>query len=143
MAAWCRCLAGLGLARPTKPAWHIGPGRHANRPPCRAQRFFYFFIFYFHFLQKYIFDMEIYRNIPRPPHCRAAGTWPPGCRAAGAYPKKTRKIIEDRSLVARQGVGCPSPPIWLTKNPEKKEKRGRGEGEAKRQSPVGFSSRRL
>jgi hypothetical protein len=30
-----------------------------------------FFIFYFCFLQKYIFDLEIYRNIPRPPRCRA------------------------------------------------------------------------
>jgi len=27
-------------------------------------RFFYFYIFYFRFLQKYIFDLEIYRNIP-------------------------------------------------------------------------------
>jgi len=26
-------------------------------------RFFYFFIFYFRFLQKYIFDLKIYRNI--------------------------------------------------------------------------------
>ena len=44
--------------------------------------------------------MEIYRNIPRPP----------GCRAAGAYPKKkTRKIIADRSLgpVARLPGGRP------------------------------------
>ena len=30
---------------------------------------FLFFIFYFHFLEKYIFDLEIYRNIPRPPRC--------------------------------------------------------------------------
>ena len=43
-------------------------------------RFFYFYIFYFHFLQKYIFNLEIYRNIPRPP-----GTWPPGSGAAGVY----------------------------------------------------------
>ena len=35
--------------------------------------------------------MEIYRNIPRPPRCRAAGTWPPDCRAAGANLQKKRK----------------------------------------------------
>ena len=49
---------------------------------------FLFFIFYFRFLQKYIFDLEIYMNIPRPPRCRAAGTWPPRSRAAGAYLQK-------------------------------------------------------
>ena len=32
--------------------------------------------------------MEIYRNILRPPRCRAAGTWPPSCRAAVAYLQK-------------------------------------------------------
>ena len=37
--------------------------------------FFIFFIFYFCFLQKYIFIFEIYRNIPRPPSCRAAGIY--------------------------------------------------------------------
>jgi len=37
--------------------------------------FFYFFIFQFRFLQKYIFVFEIYRNIPRPPRCRAAGAF--------------------------------------------------------------------
>ena len=85
--------------------------------------------------------MEIYRNIPRPPSCRAAGTWPPGSRVAGA----TRKIIADRFLgpVARQLGDRPPPlykvlaaphPIWLTKNPEKKKReggvRGRQSGEA-------------
>jgi len=30
-------------------------------------RFFNFYIFYFRFLRKYIFDMEIYRNIPGRP----------------------------------------------------------------------------
>ena len=54
-------------------------------------RFFYFFIFYFRFLQNYIFVFEIYRNIPRPPRCRAAGTWPPRCRAEGANLQKKRK----------------------------------------------------
>ena len=27
-------------------------------------------------------------NIPRPPRCRAAGTWPPDSEAAGAFLKK-------------------------------------------------------
>ena len=72
--------------------------------------------------------MEIYRNIPRPPSCRAAGTWPPGWGAAGPPP-------------LYKGVGCPSPSFALLKI-QKKEKRGT-EGEAKRRSPVGFSSRRL
>jgi len=46
---------------------------------------FYFYIFYFHFLQKYFFVFQIYKNILRPPSCRAAGTWSPRCRAAEAY----------------------------------------------------------
>ena len=54
-------------------------------------RFFYFYIFYFRFLQKYIFDLEIYKNIPRPPRCRAAGTWTTGRGAAGAFLKKIRR----------------------------------------------------
>ena len=41
------------------------------------QRFFYFFIFYFRFLQKYIFVLEIYSNIGRPPRYRTAGTGRP------------------------------------------------------------------
>ena len=65
----------------------------AHRPLARAahpassssSRFFYFYIFYFCFLQKYIFELEIYRNIPGRP---AAGTWPPGCRAVGANLQK-------------------------------------------------------
>ena len=60
-----------------------------------------FFIFLFSFFtKKYIFDLEIYRNIPRPP----------GSRAAGAYPqKKRRQKIADRSLgaVRRQLGGRP------------------------------------
>ena len=52
-----------------------------------------------------MFVFEIYMNIPRPPRCRAAGTWPPGSRAVGAYPqKKRRQKIVDRSL----GTGCPA-----------------------------------
>ena len=49
---------------------------------------FYFFIFRFCFLQKYIFIFEIYRNILRPPRCRAAGTWSPRCGAAKAFVQK-------------------------------------------------------
>ena len=58
--------------------------------------------------------MEIYRNIPLPPSCRAAGTWPPSSQAAGAYPQKTRKIIADRSLgpVARLPGGRP-PALYI------------------------------
>ena len=73
---------------------------------------FLFFIFVFY--KKYIFDLEIYRNIPRPPRCRAAGTWPPGSGAAGAFLKK----ISRRKLragpwgpVARQRGGRPWPPV--------------------------------
>ena len=44
-------------------------------------------------------------------------------------------------------LAAPHPLICLTKNLEKKKREGgrerRGEGEAKRRSPVGFSSRRL
>jgi len=85
--------------------------------------------------------MEIYRNIPRPPRCRAAGTWPPGCRAAGAYLQKKRKTNCGQVPGNRpsgwgaaapppplyKGVGCPSPSFALLKI-QKKEKRGR-EGE--------------
>ena len=63
-------------------------------------RFFYFYIFCFRFLQKYIFDLEIYRNIPRPP----------GSRAVGAYPQKKEKKIADRSLgTGRPAAGRPAP----------------------------------
>ena len=54
---------------------------------------FYFYIFYFRFLQKYIFVFEIYRNIPRPPHCRAAGTWSPCCEATGVFLQKFSRRI--------------------------------------------------
>ena len=60
-------------------------GAHGPGAWSKSWRFFYFFIFYFHFLQKYIFVFNIYKNIPRPPSCRAAGTWSLRCRAAGAY----------------------------------------------------------
>ena len=63
-----------------------GPG-----PACWADRiyalgwgaFFYFFIFQNYFLQKYIFGFLIYRFIPLPPGCGAAGPLLPCCRAVG------------------------------------------------------------
>ena len=78
--------------------------------------------FYFHFLQKYIFVFEIYKNIPWPSSCRAAGTWSPSCRAAGAFLQKFSWNIcawplEDRppgSRAAgssdRPAAGRPPPP---------------------------------
>jgi len=87
----------------------VWPSSRLGLPDPARVRFFYFNIFYFRFLQKYIFDMKIYRNIPRPPRCRAAGTWPPGCRAAGAYLQKKRKKIADRSLgTGRPAAGRPA-----------------------------------
>ena len=55
------------------------------------KRGFIFLYFLFLFLKIYIFDLEIYRNIPRPPRCRAARSWPPGSGAAGAFLKKNRE----------------------------------------------------
>jgi len=64
-------------------------GRTAS-VPARGQQageasaaFFYFYIFQNHFLQKYIFGFIIYRFIPLPPGCVAAGPLPPSCRAVG------------------------------------------------------------
>ena len=91
----------------------------------RCLRIFNFYIFYFHFLQKYIFDMEIYRNIPRPPGCRAAGTWPPGCRAAGANLQKKKmwncgQVLGNRppgsraaGLPGRPAGGRPAPHPYI------------------------------
>ena len=110
---------------------------------CRMRRFFYFYIFYFRFLQKYIFVFEIYRNIPRPPRCRAVGTWSPRCGAAGAFLQKFCENFCRKAPggpVARQrggrpprqpssgvaGPGCPAagraapPPLykdWLVPHP--------------------------
>ena len=69
--------------------------------------------FYFRFLQKYIFVFKIYKNIPRPPRYRAAGTRSPCCRAAGTYLQKiSRKnyIPIPGEPVARQRGGRPSRP---------------------------------
>ena len=128
-------------------------------------RFFYFFIFHFRFLQKYIFVFKIYRNIPGRP---AVGRPGPGCPAAGRqglFCKNFReefalRPLEDRSprsgaagpQAARQRgcrlplhylrVGCPPPhhPSFASLKFQKKEKRGR---EGERRSPAGFSNWRL
>jgi len=47
-------------------------------------RFFYFYIFGKHFLQKYIFNITIYSFVPLPPLHWAAGGLPPGRGAAGS-----------------------------------------------------------
>ena len=119
-----------------------------------ARGFFIFLFFIFRFLQKYIFDLENYRSIPRPPSCRAAGTWPPGSRAAGAYPQKKEKQklqTDPWGLAARQRGGrppplykvlaAPHPLICLTKNLKKsKEREGGREGVRERQSGEALSS---
>jgi len=64
---------------------------------CYNKRFFIYFIFYFRFLQKYIFDLEIYRNIPW-----QRGGW-------GISEKKFAEKISRRSLGAgRPAAGRPA-----------------------------------
>ena len=71
--------------------------------------FFYFYIFYFNFLQKYIFDLEIYRSILGHPAAGLPGSGRPAAGRQGLERKKIRKKIADRSLgpVARQRGGRP------------------------------------
>ena len=76
------------------------PNRTKARPSygCKSRDFFIFLFF----LQKYIFVFEIYRNIPRPPLCRAAGTWPSAAGRQRLFCKKFRGKftpgpLEDRS----------------------------------------------
>ena len=60
-----------------------------------------------------MFVFQIYTNIPRPPRCRAAGTWPPGSWAVGAYlQKKTTKNCAEvpGGPAARQRGGQPFRP---------------------------------
>ena len=87
---------------------------YSPRPILVSQAVFYFYIFQFRFLQKYIFVFEIYRNIPRPPCGRAAGTWPPRCWAGGVFLQKlSQKICAQvpGGPVARQrGERPPRPP---------------------------------
>ena len=87
-------------------------------------RFFYFYIFYFRFLQKYIFDLEIYRNIPgRPVSAKKEenklqiGPWgrSPGCGAAG--PPPLYKVL-----------AAPYPPFGLLKIQKKRKEREGGRG---------------
>ena len=59
---------------------------------------------------------QIYMNIPRPPCCRAAGTWPPSRPAAGRQTlickKKSTKNCAEVPVgpTARQQGGQPSRP---------------------------------
>jgi len=74
-----------------------------GHPTGSEHDFFIFLFFYFCFLQKYIFDLEIYRNIPGRP---AAGRPGPGRPAAGRggrdfCAKTFAKIFARRSLAAR------------------------------------------
>ena len=57
--------------------------------------FFIFIFFYFRFLQKYIFDLEIYKSIPGRPAAGRPG--PAAGRQSLIRPKKTKKIA-NRSL---------------------------------------------
>ena len=77
------------------------------------QAVFYFYIFQFCFLQKYIFVFEIYRNIPRPPRCRTAGTWPPRCRAAGVFSAKlfVENLRPGPWRTGRPAAGRPAPQV--------------------------------
>ena len=59
--------AAPGPLQPSNAARTAAGARH---PP---EVFFYFYIFQNHFLHKYIFGFIIYRFIPLPPGCRAAG----------------------------------------------------------------------
>ena len=71
--------------------------------PCRPKAkkaVFYFIIFYFRFLQKYIFMFQIYMNIPRPP----------GSRAADAYLQKKvdKKLRRGPCRTDRPAAGRPA-----------------------------------
>ena len=75
----CRWIESVGLFSGLASAAMGAPVQEKmqTRPAMEHTRqawFIYFYIFYFRFLQKYIFVFEICRNIPRPPRCRAAGT---------------------------------------------------------------------
>ena len=116
---WTRQVSGPVGHHPHSPARLVFAGRRRYRSSPRG--FFIFLFFYFRFLQKYIFVFEIYRNIPRPPRCRAAGTWSTRCGAAGAFVQKLlRKYLcagpwgRSPGLLApqaaRQRGGRPWPP---------------------------------
>ena len=60
-----------------------GPDEPRSAVTYPSFAFFYFYIFQNRFLQKYIFSFIIYRFIPLPPGCGAAGPLPPSCQAVG------------------------------------------------------------
>jgi len=98
---------------PPNPARGPSTEQAALLQPRRGGGFFIFYFFCFCFLQKYIFVFKIYRNIPRPPRYRAAGTWSPRCGAAGAFMQKLlRKYLRAGpwGAVARQRGGWPPRP---------------------------------
>ena len=73
---------------------------HLRQPtdPKKLRGFLFLYFLFLFFTKKYIFVLEIYRNIPPPPRCRAAGTWPPGSGAARAFLKKNyTKVPRGRS----------------------------------------------
>ena len=87
---------------------------HHFSTPLVQNAVFLFLYFLFLFLKKYIFDLEIYRNIPRPPCCRAAGTWLPCCRAAVAnLQKKEEKKLRTgpwEPAARQRAAGLPGRP---------------------------------
>ena len=81
--------------------------------PLRVRRRFqalFFYIFYFRFLQKYIFDLEIYRSIPGRP---AAGRPGPGRPATGRQglerKKKKKKKLQTGPWGRSPGSGAADP----------------------------------
>ena len=82
----------------------------------RQARYFYFFIFYFHFLQKYIFDLEIYHP-------------PPGRQGLIRKKKDDKKLRGGRPPLYKV-LAAPHPLICLTKNPEKKKREGGRESQS-------------
>jgi len=121
---------------------------------------FFIFIFFISVFYKNIFSTwkftEIYPGRPaagRPVAARQTGAR--GLSAKKKTTKNCRQVTGDRSPGSWAAgppplykvSAAPHPLICLTKNLEKKKREGgrerRGEGEAKRRSLVGFSSRRL
>ena len=113
-----------------------------------------FFIFYFRFLQKYIFVFKIYKNIPGRPAAGRPGPGRPATGRQGLFYKKIREIFAEKPLEDQSpgsqtagpghpATGRPAPPplykgwlvspllICITKIPETKKKEGERErGEA-------------
>ena len=109
---------GPRMPRRTRPI--LGPGRGSKRQG-RKRRGFFYFIFSFRFLQKYIFVFEIYRNIAGRP---AAGRPGPGRPAAGRQGLLCKNFCENicaQVLAGRPAAGRPAlPPLykgWLVPHP--------------------------